>query len=125
MAHYTNTLCLFLFHLQALLEEDPKTCPIAKIVDGLRVAKAVGVDVSAALQTLSERVSRELHKAVNPIDPDEENDSTLLTDTIRDATLVNGCGASVDTGRLTFIHSPDVVLYFCSVGLCRVACCKR
>lgn len=54
--------------------------------------------MSSQLKVLGERVSRELHKAMNPIDPDEENDSTVLTDAIRDATLVNGCGATVDTG---------------------------
>jgi len=81
--------------LSTLLDEADNST--AKIVDGLRVAKAVGVDVSAQVKTLGERVAKELHKAMNPIDADEDNDSSVLSDAIRDATLVNGCGATVDT----------------------------
>jgi hypothetical protein len=61
------------------------------------VLQAVGVDVSSELKTLSERVACELHKVTNPVDADEDTDSRVLTDAIRDATLVNGCGAAIDT----------------------------
>ena len=76
------------------LLEDPE-CDTSKLVDAMRVAKVVGLDIAHAVKILTERINRELHQAINPIDND--NDPKGLSDAIRNASLVNGFGATVDT----------------------------